>query len=84
MSGNGYAKPAAADGRARRLHSEDHPELKGPVGSLFGDLRRRVLNLESGVSEEVRKRYIAYKLAGNFLCVVPLKTELNTTAALGC
>jgi uncharacterized protein with ParB-like and HNH nuclease domain/predicted transport protein len=56
---------------------EDHPELKGPVGSLFEDLRRRVLNLESGVSEEVRKRYIAYKFAGNFLCVVPLKTELK-------
>jgi predicted transport protein len=41
------------------------------------DLRRRVLNLESGVSEEVRKRHIAYKLVGNFLGVVPLKTELK-------
>jgi uncharacterized protein with ParB-like and HNH nuclease domain/predicted transport protein len=56
---------------------EDHPELKGPVGPLFEDLRRRVLNLESGVNEEVRKRYIAYKFAGNFLGVVPLKTELK-------
>jgi len=56
---------------------QDHPELKGPVGPLFEDLRRRVLNLESGVTEEVRKRYISYKFAGNFLGVVPLKTELK-------
>ncbi len=34
---------------------------------MFDEFRRRVLNLDAGVREEVRKQYIAYKYAGNFL-----------------
>ena len=62
---------------------DDHPALKGPIGPVFEEFRKRVLNLDAGVHEEVRKQYIAYKLATNFVDMVPLKSELklylNTT-----
>jgi predicted transport protein len=35
------------------------------------------MNLDAGVHEEVRKQYIAYKLATNFVEVVPLARELK-------
>jgi uncharacterized protein with ParB-like and HNH nuclease domain/predicted transport protein len=56
---------------------DDHPELAGSIGLVFHELRRRVMNLDAGVREDVRKQYIAYKYAGNFLSVVPLRSELK-------
>ena len=56
---------------------EDHPALAGPIGPLFDEFRKRVLNLDAGVHEEVRKQYIAYKLTTNFVEVVPLASELK-------
>ena len=70
-----YRKSKATVGSTYTL--DDHPELKGPIGDVFDALRRRVLNLDAGVREEVRKQYIAYKYAGNFLSIVPLFSELK-------
>ena len=56
---------------------DDHPALAGPIRPLFDELRRRIHNLDAGVHEEVRKQYIAYKLATNFAEVVPLAIELK-------
>ena len=56
---------------------DDHPALAGAIRPLFDELRRRVQNLDAGVHEEVRKQYIAYKGATNFLEVVPLVSELK-------
>jgi uncharacterized protein with ParB-like and HNH nuclease domain/predicted transport protein len=56
----------------------DHPELQNEaIAPVFDEFRRRVLNLDAGVHEEVRKQYVAYKFATNFVCVVPLKSELK-------
>ena len=55
----------------------DHPALVGPIRGLFDELRRRTLNLDAGVQEQIRKHYIAYSLSSNFLEVVPLATELK-------
>jgi uncharacterized protein with ParB-like and HNH nuclease domain/predicted transport protein len=56
----------------------DHPDLQeGPMAPVFEKLRQRILNLDAGVHEEVRKLYLAYKFASNFVCVVPLKSELK-------
>lgn len=78
-----YRKTKAKAGTVYTL--EDHPALKGPIGPVFEEFRKRVLNLDAGVHEEVRKQYIAYKLATNFVDVVALKSELklylNTTLA---
>ena len=57
----------------------DHPQLHAgsPMRPLFDDLRTRVLSLNSCVSEEVRKLYIAYKAETNFVDVVPLRSRLS-------
>jgi uncharacterized protein with ParB-like and HNH nuclease domain/predicted transport protein len=56
----------------------DHPELQSEqIAPVFEEFRRRVLNLDAGVHEEVRKQYVAYRFASNFVCVVPLKSELK-------
>jgi uncharacterized protein with ParB-like and HNH nuclease domain/predicted transport protein len=61
---------------------EDHPHLsKSAIRDLFDALRREVLALDPSVTEEVLKRYIAYKFDTNFVDVVPqawrLRLELN-------
>jgi predicted transport protein len=58
---------------------EDHQWLaKGnPMRSLFEELRKRILNLDSSVKEEVLKLYIAYKTTTNFVDVVPQKSRLK-------
>ena len=44
---------------------------------LFECLRKEVLALDPGVTEDVRKLYIAYKAETNFVDVVPQKTRLR-------
>ncbi|MDH4203328.1 MAG: DUF1524 domain-containing protein, partial [Phycisphaerae bacterium] len=56
---------------------EDHPHLKGKMLELFEQFRRRVLNLDDTVREEVLKSYIAYKLDTNFIDVVPQASRLR-------
>ena len=56
---------------------DDHSALAGSIRPLFDDFRKRVLNLDSGVREEIRKQYIAYKLTTNFVELVPLANELK-------
>ena len=70
-----YRKTKARAATAYTL--DNHPALAGPIRPLFDELRRRVQNLDAGVHEEVRKQYIAYKGASNFLEVVPLVSELK-------
>jgi uncharacterized protein with ParB-like and HNH nuclease domain/predicted transport protein len=70
-----YRKTRAKVGAVYTL--DDHAALKGQIRPLFDELRRRVLNLDAGVHEDVRKQYIAYKLATNFVEVVPLAGELK-------
>lgn len=55
----------------------DHPHLQGPMLNLFHQFRKRVLNLDSSVKEEVLKLYIAYKAATNFVDIVPQKNRLR-------
>ena len=56
---------------------DDHPALADGIRPLFDEFRRRVTNLDAGVHEEVRKQYIAYKLATNFVEVVALASEFK-------
>lgn len=57
----------------------DHPQIKGDMAELFEKLRKRILNLDASVTEEILKIYIAYKTNTNFVDVVPLKSRLNLT-----
>ena len=58
---------------------EDHPRLGegSPMRSLFEEFRKEVLALDPCVSEEILKRYVAYKAESNFVDVVPQKSRLR-------
>ena len=59
-----------------------HPYLTGPVRDLFDELRKRILNIDSSVTEHVLKLYIAYKTQTNFVDVVPQKGQLKLSLGL--
>ena len=56
---------------------DDHTYLQGESLLLFDQIRERILDLDSSVSEVIRKLYIAYKNTTNFVDIVPHKTELS-------
>jgi len=56
---------------------EDHPNLTGTMMELFEQLRKRVLNLDASVTEEIFQQYIAYKITTNFVDIVPQKSRLQ-------
>ena len=56
---------------------DDHTYLQGESLLLFEQIRERILDLDSSVSEVIRKLYIAYKNTTNFVDIVPHKTELG-------
>jgi uncharacterized protein with ParB-like and HNH nuclease domain/predicted transport protein len=61
----------------------DHADtLKGGRLELFEQIRKRILNLSSAVREDVRKHYIAYKAATNFVDIEPQKQRLKLTLNL--
>ena len=70
-----YRKTKAKAGAVYSL--DDHTALAGPIRPLFDEFRKRVLNLDAGVHEEIRKQYIAYRLTTNFVEVVALTNELK-------
>ena len=55
----------------------DHASLDGPLRPLFDELRKRILNLDAGVVEEIRKQYIAYRFSSNFVEVVPQQNDVK-------
>ena len=62
----------------------NHPNVSegGSMADLFQKLRKRILNLDPSVNEEILKIYIAYKTTTNFVDVVPLKSRLSLTLNL--
>lgn len=59
---------------------EDHPDLvSGPMREVFEELRREILALDSVVTEEFLKLYVAFKAETNFVDVVPRKSLLWLT-----
>jgi uncharacterized protein with ParB-like and HNH nuclease domain/predicted transport protein len=57
----------------------DHPQLVAgsSMRALFDVLRKEILALDPGVTEEVLKLYIAFKAETNFVDVVPQKSRLR-------
>ena len=62
----------------------DHPYLSenSPMRLLFDAFRKEVLVLDSCVSEEILKLYVAFKAETNFVDVVPQKSRLCLTLNL--
>ncbi len=63
--------------RRKEYTLADLPHLTGQMLELFNQFRKRVLNLDSSVTEEILKLYIAYKSSTNFVDVVPQKSRLR-------
>jgi len=74
-----YKKPIKGVAAAKIYTYADHPYLAGNTWELFDTFRKRVLNLDASVNEEVRKVYIAFKTTTNFVDVVPQKARLRLT-----
>ncbi len=55
----------------------DYSELQGNMLTLFEEIRKRIVNLDSSVREEFKKFYIAYKTTTNFVDIVPQKNRLR-------
>lgn len=64
-------------GRQKAYSLDDHTYLVGEMRDLFELFRRRVLDLDPGVTQEVLKYYIAFKTTTNFVDVVPQKSRLR-------
>jgi len=58
---------------------EDHPHLAEgeEMRPIFEELRKRILNIDSSVKEEILKLYIAYKSITNFVDIIPQKKALR-------
>ncbi|MEO6324612.1 MAG: DUF262 and DUF1524 domain-containing protein [Thermoanaerobaculia bacterium] len=56
---------------------EDHPQIAtGSMAPVFEAFRRAVLDLDSAVTEEFKKLYVAYKAETNFVDVIPQAKRL--------
>ena len=55
----------------------DYAFLTDAMLELFQQFRKRVLNLDPSVTEEFKKKYIAFKTTTNFVDVVPQKSRLR-------
>ena len=69
-----------AENGSNSYRLEDHLRYM-PIGirGIFERLRKRILNLDSSVREEVKKHYIAYKTTTNFVDIEPQKKRLVLT-----
>lgn len=74
-----YRRSAESEAGATYTLEEHADKLQGEMRSLFDALRKRILNLDSSVREDIRKLYIAYKTETNFVDVVPQRSRLRLT-----
>jgi len=72
------SKKTPSEGSFYTIESmEGHEHLQGGMSILFEQLRKRILNIDASVKEEVKKLYIAYKTTTNFVDIVPQKSRLR-------
>jgi len=58
---------------------EQYEQLKGELLVLYQNLKQRILNIDSSVTEEYKKLYIAFKVTNNFVDITPQKERLRLT-----
>ena len=61
---------------------DDHHHLTGEMMELFQQLRRRILNLDASVSEQITKFYIVYRTNRNFVAIQPQARRLRISLNL--
>jgi predicted transport protein len=72
--------PAQMSPIGKQVQLEDHLKyMPFDIRDIFEWLRRRILNLDSLVREEVSKHYITYKAVADFVEIKPQKSQLLVT-----
>ena len=61
---------------------DDHHHLNGEIMEIFQQLRRRILNLDPSVSEQITKFYIVYRTNRNFVAIQPQARRLRISLNL--
>jgi len=56
---------------------ERYKHLIGEMLDLYNALKKRIMNIDSSVTEEYKKLYIAFKSTTNFVDIVPQKSRLR-------
>jgi len=56
---------------------ETYEYLQGDMLGLYEHLKKRILNIDSSVTKEYKKLYIAFKSSTNFIDIVPQKSKLR-------
>ena len=54
-----------------------YEHLQGDMLGLYEHLKKRILNIDSSVTEEYKKHYIAFKSSTNFVDIVPQQSKLR-------
>lgn len=73
-------------GKRERVYSLDvhMPNLQGELFEVFQELRKRILNIDSSIHEEIKRRWIAYKSEGsNVVDIIPQKKQLLLSLKIG-
>ena len=60
----------------------DHRYLTGEMMELFQQLQQRILNLDTSVSEQITKHYIAYIMNTTFVSIEPQARRLRLSLKL--
>jgi predicted transport protein len=76
---NGFRRAGVSGGARAYTLADHHDVLKGKNLDLFEKVRKRILNLDSSVREEIKKHYIAYKVTTNFVDIEPQKNRFRIT-----
>jgi predicted transport protein len=77
MFGNGEKKKREVKENIQHT-LEDHIQSANPnIQELFSNLKEQITSLDDSIIEEVKSKYIAYKLTTNFCDIVILKDSLK-------
>jgi uncharacterized protein with ParB-like and HNH nuclease domain/predicted transport protein len=68
--------------KSKAKYTLEHYHMDKDILELHEHLKKRILNLDSSVSEEYKKLYIAYKTSTNFVDIVPQKKKLRLSLNL--
>lgn len=72
-----YKQPTRNGSETNYTRSDLTAGLDKDTLDLFDTFSKRVLNLDSAVTEEINKQYVAYKAVTNFADVIPQKSNLK-------
>ena len=63
---------------------DDHPYIKESHQDIFNQIKKKILNIDVGISEKINKRYIAYRTKdrSNFVCITPYRSALNINLSI--